>query len=309
MAQSIDELLREAKASLARSEQFLRDVGADKGVMSHEEATAPTTAKMPTARGALRGFTEMLAKPAPALGTAAMGSALTGIGAPLAPYLGAASMLSAGPNVIRQALLPDEDESRAAALGEGALYAAAPAIGKFGPAISQTVKNALGSMRGLSNATKPAGWVGKSVASGYGGVGKNVSNFDEAASAVDDVSPELPESWKQFVQPKSFRGKAEPVASARNPKDMLATMSRESEAGYRNVPHSDNPLMDLLPEGGLGSITPAEWKKLGLRQVPEDLQFHQNPAAKWSEDLFEQLAQREGRLSIPARARAFQEQK
>lgn len=281
------------------------------------DVVEPTLARQ---RGGLRGFTEMLASPAPALGTAALGSTLTGIGAPAAPFLGAASMLSAAPNVLRQALMPEEDESRAGALGEGALYAAAPALGKFGPSIGRGIKSAVGSMRGLGNAAKPAGWVGKSVASPYGGVGRNVSNFDEAAVAADDATTGLPESWKQFAtgdapkvaqrgpRPSRARDMRTPEADI-SPADMLRTMGRESEAGYRNVPRSDNPLLDLLPEGGLDAITPAEWKRLGLSQVRNDIPAHLDETADWGADLLGQLTQREGRRGIPARARAFREQK
>lgn len=275
----------------------------------------PRKHQMPSGLGALRGFTEMLAKPAAPLGkislSALVASAIPGaapVTLPIASGAGTLATMFSAPDIARRALLPDTGESRTGALGEGAMYAALPALGKYGPRMATAVKDTLGSMRGFQAAAKPAGWVGKSAASAYGGVGANASNFDEAAHVAQNAEQQLPESWKQFVKPSTFRGKAEPVApfvkpATETPQDLIRQMNQQSAAGYRNVPSSSNPGLEGFPENNLASITPDEWKKLGLRQVRQTTPTHLNENADWGPNLMDNFR----RLAIPARSRAYRE--
>jgi len=236
-----------------------------------------------------------------------------------------------------QGPLPDTSESRWEGAGELGMAAAgpiaraakpfvAPLVAPIGRAVGGAVKWGLGAvgkfgaeheahlLANLGREAREAARVGGNArfskeVPGFGGVGENVSNFGE------QVAQKLPESWKQFVRPASFRGKAEKAASYVKPDRNLTPklaeklrasgLDESSFGGERTVGSSSNPLLDLLPESGLGTVTPAEWRKLGLRQVSEHFPSYTKagpaPETDWGENLLANLS----RLKIPARARAF----
>ncbi len=302
----IDRLLGEAKSSLGRSEQLLGKIGAEGETVAQAEQQRQREGAYRPAMS-LRGLTDAMEMAALPVGVAGM------VPTPASPFLLGASTALGAAGGVRKLLNPDEDESRAGGAGQLAFAALPSAVGK-----------SIRGLRGLGGQAMKRFPI--STEKAYRGAEslENLEGLNQPPQSLaalrrmmesrqpqvpDEIMRGLPDAWKQFASVTSPAVAKSAPKIKRTPKGMLSKMERESEAGYRNVPHSDNPLLDVLPEGGLGSITPAEWKRLGLKQVQNDIPRHFDETADWGGDLFEQLAQREGRLSVPARARAFREQK
>lgn len=270
-------LLGEARYTLGRGQQIMKEP-----YRLGEEAAAAEQAKHVAAVGApskpgLRGLTDYYEQAAEPIG-------LASIAPPLRP-LGALTAGLLVPGGVRKILAPQEDESRLGGAGQLGLAAL--------------------SLLGLKGKTP-------SVAAGHAPVSTSFRPYGfkpQSLQALENPSTEstlagLPESWKQFAKPgivSREKKAAKVIHTAAGNKSRIGRMNQQAEAGYRNVPAETNPNLGLLPESGLGTITPVEWQKLGLRQVRQTTPSYPNPEAGWGEDLLANLS----RLKIPARARAF----
>ncbi len=307
----IDKALGESRYTLGRAETLLGDTGRQAKVAGEDAAQLEQQRQREGAYKeppmSLRRLTDMAEMAALPVGIAGM------VPTPASPFLLGASTALGAAGGVRKLLNPDEDESRAGGAGQLAFAALPSAVGK-----------GIQGLRGLGGQAMKRFPI--SAEKAYRGADsmENLSGLNEQPQSLaalrrmmearqpqvpDEIMQKLSNAWKQFASVTSPAVAKSAPKIKRTPKGLLSKMGRESEAGYRNVPHSDNPLLDVLPEGGLGQITPAEWKRLGLKQVQNDIPAYLDETADWGGDLFEQLAQREGRLSIPARARAFREQK
>jgi hypothetical protein len=238
------------------------------------EATQRTTvAREPMS---LRGLTDI--GESASLPLAGMGM----IPSPMSPFLLGASAILAGAGGLRKLIAPETDESRV----EGGVQSALSML-PFA-----------GKLRGLGQHAMKR--IPVSAEKAY-----SLTGLEQAVNPAEaKLISGLLESWKQFAKPgivSSEKKAAKVIHTAAGNKSRIGRMNQQSEAGYRNVPPETNPNLGLLPESGLGTITPAEWRKLGLRQVHQTAPSYPNPEAGWGEDLLANLS----RLKIPARARAF----
>lgn len=289
---------------LADAKGFLADPANRVPQPSQEDTDyAFNATNVPKQPMSLRGLTDIMESTS--LPLAGMGM----IPSPASPFLLGASGAMSAAGGLRKMIAPEEDESRT----EGGVQSALsllPFAGKL-KNIGQLA------MRKFPESVEKAYRMGAPTAmSGLNEAQPSLRALEEMAAATKvpavkaSQTAGLPESWKQFAKPEgwepTFAKKAKVVHTKAGVKSRLARMNQESEAGYRNVPTSDAQRAD--PTAGLGGITPAEWAKLGLRQTRQTMPRRMSEQG-WGEDLFDQLSQREGRLSVPARARAFREQK
>lgn len=287
--------LAEAQAFLADPRRSMAPVPTSSDIESAKRNT--TVAQEPMS---LRGLTDIGENAALPLGLAGM------VPSPLSPVLLGSSAALAGLGGLRKLINPQADESR---IG-GAVQAGLSAL----PALS-------GAARGIRNAGQLAmKRIPISAEKAYRGVGslEQLSGLNEAPQSIqalenlvskakslpEDVLSKFPESWRQFASAETPKVTSS-VKTTRTPAEMLAKMNQESAAGYRNVPSHESPRLDVFPRGGLDTITPDEWKKLGLRQVHQSTPTYLSEQANWGSDLLGPEADRAARLSIPARARAF----
>jgi hypothetical protein len=316
-------LLGEARYTLGRSNQIMNNPrGGEQGPNElGDEAVARSQARHVAAVGkphkpGLRGLTDYYEQAAAPVGLAS-----------IAPPLRALGALEAGlliPGGLRKAIAPQADESRMAGVGQLGL-AGLSLLGLKGATTAKAPEAA----REISSSFRPYGFKPQSVAAeGYGGVGRNVEGLNQRPPSlqaiIDSVAagkqgvPEaelskFPEAWRQFASATAPKVAKSPVKITRTPKGMLSKMNRESEAGYRNIPGYEGvPGIERLPEGGMSTITPDEWKKLGMRQVEEHFPSRLRPVtpapgteAGYGEDLLAQLMSRANQLKIPARSRAI----
>ncbi len=228
----------------------------------------------------LRGLTDI--GESASLPLAAMGM----IPSPASPILLGASGLLAGAGGLRKLIAPEADESRL----EGGVQSALSML-PFA-----------GKMRGLGQQVLKRFPI--SAEKAY-----SLSGLETAANPAEaKLISALPESWKQFAKPgivSSEKKAARIIPTKAGNQSRLARMNRESEAGYRTVPPETNPNLDLLPESGMSTITPDEWRKLGLRQVRDAIPSHTAPVRGSEPGYGEDLLANLSRLKIPARARAF----
>lgn len=245
--------------------------------------------------------------------------------ASIAPPLRPLGALTAGlliPGGVRKIIAPQEDESRLGGAGQLGL-AALSLLGLKG---ASTAAPQMAEQAPMATSFHPWGFKPQSKAiEGYGGVGKQLSGLNEQPKSLqalmeevgqavpEKVAQQYPASFRPFLSEVAPKVAKRPVSIKRTPKGMLSKMNRESEAGYRNVPSETNTseAFQSLPKGGLESITPAEWRKLGMRQVEEHFPSRTSvvPGSEpgYGEDLLAELSQRAKRLNIPARARAFRD--
>ncbi len=329
-------LLGEARYTLGRGREFMKEAH-DAGDAAVEFSNRTHRANMPATGRDITNYTDL-------------GSALSGAAAiaptPASPALMLASGVLGLPGGVRRMINPDEDESSGAGMMQTGMSLAglAPALGGFARAgkIAQQTSPEIRAM-------------GSKLAPTYGGVGRNSGNIGEdildlvggRGGRTDDVispelekmiqagSDELPASWKQFASlkqpqvaaPRPRPSRARAVPTKETVRDMLTRMNQEAESGARNVFHTPSPgsktaeMLDALPPSGMDTITPAEWEKLGLRQVRQTSPTYRAPraaaesvaapvqaiddGANWGDDLLAQMTGRERRLSIPAHSRAY----
>lgn len=127
---SIAALLAEAKRTIGSSGEMLDginsyDSAAEDEALAESEDAGTVTDGSNTHR--LRDFTQMLAKPAPALATAGLVGAFTPAAPLAAGMMGAADVLAA-PDMLRRLIAPGRHESRGGAALEAGAYAFGPAM-------------------------------------------------------------------------------------------------------------------------------------------------------------------------------------
>lgn len=260
----VDDPLDEARATLARADEFSRSVGADERT---GESFDPVEAAPQSGPRGIRRLTEALSMAGAPLGLAGAGASLTGAGASIGVPFMALSGLMAAPDIARRFIAPDEDESRGGAALEAGLYGVGSgALGRL-----KTALRGAKAIDPLEDIVRGADMY-SDVASRAGGLPATT-----AARATRGAAPagELPQSWKQFAsgsntgpnrdipriltdeglyQSAAQAGKGEGYLSSPGMWDRAArmgdetrrkhpglgeawdAMSRESEMGLRNVP-------------------------------------------------------------------------
>ena len=281
-----------------------------------DTATRRTTVKRKPL--SLRGLTDIAE-------TASLPTGLAGmIPSPASPALLGLSAALLAPGALRKTLAPEEDESAL----EGAIQTGLVALPGVG-----AVRRA---GRGVSNLTREPKSFGE-VASKQGvNLSKEVpyasrqvaTNPSQTLGVAREVAEETGEPLGRVLKGKGGRtgfargesldallelagagkrGKA--IRRANERKGLVAEANRQGRMGARTVPSSDNPLIDALPEGGLGTITPAEQMKFmagSRRSQVTDLQdVHIDD--EWT--ALNELLGSPKRQGIPARSRAFRSNK
>jgi hypothetical protein len=289
---------------LADAKAFLADPSRSQAPQPTAEEMAAATQRAPREPMSLRGLTDIGE-------TASLPLALMGmIPSPASPVLLGASGVLAGAGGLRKLIAPEADESRI----EGGVQSALsmlPLAGKL-RGLGQVA-----SKRFPISAEKA--YRGAQSLERFGGLNQAPQSIAALEAAVAAGKPQVsaeqlskfPEAWRQFASATTPKVAKSPVKITRTPKGMISKMNRESEAGYRNT-QSHGADLDMLPESGMATITPDEWKRLGMRQVSEHFPSTLRPVspvpgteAGYGEDLLAQLSARTNRLKIPARSRAF----
>ena len=296
--------LDEAKAALARSQKFLREV-------------VPSPVKTPRPQSKARQFTDLLTEGAAPVGVAGL------VPGPQSGPLLALSALMAAPGAVRKVIAPEEDESRLGGATETALTAIpalfaarglkslAPVLKRFGPpkiglgrvtAEGGGIQKATNPNQALAVARDVAGETGEPLAKVLTGKGGK-TGF--ARGAAVEALMRLAGSG---VVGRAGKLADEAEVAASVPGRLLRQIRIDAGTGARNVPRSTNPLLEALPEGGLGTVTPESIRRLtaGSRQsIVQDLDLGDDLSG-FGTDLLAELESRSRRLQIPTRARAFQ---
>lgn len=203
---SLDELLSQAKATLAKSYGVVPP-------SAPEEPMAP--APRPSLRGALRGATDIMSGAAVAPGLASI------LPTPLSPVLGLTSAALAAPGALRKLLMPDADESRVMGAVETGLTAlVAP-------------------WRGLKGATAAAPEAAEAVKS----IPRQLteSGFSREAARKVAGHREIPYQSSQAAENPASLLKMVREVAAENDEDVASVIARS----FRTDPGRRVPVMQL----------------------------------------------------------------